>query len=166
MSIVLIVIRFVVGDLPMKIFTWHIVLGTSCSYNSTICGPSMLSQCSPSLLTCQCSSSFMSVSYADMFYCADTFNTSNCQIFPTRCITWCNSTTNSLCICPSGTLRIERDNLYLCELPVNAFNCSIQDPIRRCPLGQCCTIGQCRDCSATSSFMTTIVVTSNANSSE
>jgi hypothetical protein len=74
-------------------------------------------------------------------------NVSNCQIFPSRCITWCNGTTNYLCICPSDTLKIQRNNIFICELPVNSNNCSINDDdIRRCSYGQCCINRQCIDC--------------------
>ncbi len=86
---------------------------------------------------------------------------SNCTIFPTRCIMWCNSTTNNLCICPSDTLKIQRNNFYVCELPVNSLNCSINDSIRRCPLGQSCINGQCMN-----DIITTITAaTTNINNS-
>lgn len=76
-------------------------------------------------------------------------NNSDCKIFPSRCITWCNQTKNYLCMCPIDTLKIQRNNYFICELPVNSNNCSIDDNnnIRRCPLGQCCYNKQCIDCS-------------------
>jgi hypothetical protein len=75
-------------------------------------------------------------------------NISNCKIFPSRCISWCNQTTNYLCICPIDTLKIQRNNIFICELPVNSNNCSINEyDIRHCPLGQCCFNGKCIDCS-------------------
>jgi hypothetical protein len=99
------------------------------------------------------------VSYSNSLYCADTLNISNCSIFPTRCITWCNSTTNNLCICPSDTLKIQRNYLYVCELPVDSLNCSTNDSIRRCPLGQICTNGQCINDVTFTSIATTVTST-------
>lgn len=76
------------------------------------------------------------------------FETSNCTIFPSRCVTWCNHTRNYLCICPRETLKIQREQFFVCELPINARNCSMDSQdIRRCPLGQCCFHEQCVDCS-------------------
>jgi hypothetical protein len=126
--------------------------GTSCDPLSDTCGSPSLTTCSSSSSTCTCLSSSSSlVSYSDSFYCANLMNVSNCKIFPSRCITWCNSTTNFLCICPSDTLKIQRNNLFICELSVNSNNCSNDDNLRRCPLGQCCQNGQCTDCSRTTS---------------
>lgn len=129
--------------------------GTSCAANSSTCGPTSLTECSTLTSTCICSGSSSPISYLQSSICADTFNGSNCTIFPTRCITWCNSTTNSLCICPPGTLRSLRNNFYVCELPVNAVNCSTSDSIRICPLGQCCNSGKCESCTTTSTVRTT-----------
>lgn len=97
--------------------------------------------------------------------CADTLNVSGCGIFPQRCITWCNSTSNELCICPSDTLRIHRNNLYVCELSVNAMNCSPNDSIRRCPFGQICLNQQCKNevISTTNAIITTTTTTSQSN---
>lgn len=137
-------------------------LGSSCDDNDTSCGSASLTACSSS--KCICQENFQAVEYAGSSYCADTLNGSNCQIFPSRCVTWCNATDNELCICPSGTLKIERNELFICELPVNAFNCSIDDSIRRCPIGQCCTEGQCRSCSTTrTSSTTTTMIAADSN---
>jgi hypothetical protein len=111
------------------------------------CGSPSLTTCSSSKCSCLSSSS-SPVSYSNSIYCADSMNISNCTIFPSRCITWCNETTNYLCICPIDTLKIQRNNMFVCELPVNSNNCS-NDNIRRCSFGQCCVDGQCTDCSAT-----------------
>jgi hypothetical protein len=121
-------------------------LGTPCVSTSNSCGSPSLTTCSSS--KCACLSSNSLVSYSDLSYCADLMNISNCTMFPSRCITWCNSTTNYLCICPIDTLKIQRNNLFICELPVNSNNCSIDD-IRQCPFGQCCVDKQCADCSLT-----------------
>jgi len=132
-----------------KIKATILFLGTSCDPIFDTCGSSFLTNCSSSICTCISSSSSL-VSYSVSFYCADMMNTSNCRIFPSRCITWCNKTTNYLCICPIDTLKIQRNNLFICELPVNSNNCSINnDDIRHCPLGQCCLNGKCVDCSMT-----------------
>ncbi|CAF2589887.1 unnamed protein product [Rotaria sp. Silwood2] len=139
-------------------------VGTSCNPSTDTCGLSPLTTCSPSSSTCTCLSTSSVVSYSDSFYCADTMNASNCRIFPTRCVTWCNSTTNNLCICPINTLKIQRNNLYVCELPVNSFNCLTNDTIRRCPLGQICLNGQCTDDIITTTT-TTILTTTQANGS-
>jgi hypothetical protein len=87
-------------------------------------------------------------------------NISNCTIFPTRCISWCNSTSNSLCICPSDTLKIQRNYLYVCELPVDSLNCTVNDTIRRCSYGQSCINGQCITDTIT---VTTVVTTTQTN---
>src|SRR6202034_1019174 len=116
---------------------------TPCAPSSNACGSPYLTTCSTSTLTCNCLSTNSLVYYLNSSYCADTMNISNCNIFPTRCITWCNLTTNDLCICPIDTLKIQRNNSYVCELPVNSLNCSINDTIRRCPYGQSCINGQC-----------------------
>jgi hypothetical protein len=90
-------------------------------------------------------------------------NISNCNIFPTRCISWCNATTNNLCICPSDTLKIQRNSLYVCELPVDSLNCSINDTIRRCPYGQSCIDEQCMNDITTTIPTTTATATTNLN---
>ncbi|UJR14193.1 hypothetical protein I4U23_001186 [Adineta vaga] len=120
-------------------------VGTTCNPSTDNCGSSSLTTCSPTSLTCTCLSANSLVSYSNSFYCADTLNTSNCSIFPTRCVSWCNSTNNYLCICPSDTLKIQRNNSYVCELPVNSINCTTFDTIRRCPYGQTCSNNQCID---------------------
>ncbi|CAF1328303.1 unnamed protein product [Adineta steineri] len=134
---------------PQTIFNIQIqyekTVGTSCNPSTDTCGISSLTTCSSSSLTCTCLSPNSLVSYSNSFYCADTLNSSNCNIFPSRCVTWCNATTNSLCICPSDTLKIQRNYTYVCELPVNSLNCSSNDSIRRCSLGQSCINGQCID---------------------
>lgn len=135
--------------------------GTSCIPSIDTCGSSLLTTCSPTSLTCTCLSSSSLVSYSNSFYCADTLNTSNCTIFPTRCISWCNSTTNDLCICPSDTLKIQRNNFYVCELPVDASNCSSNDPIRRCSYGQTCLNGQCVNEIITTMITTITTTTTN-----
>lgn len=137
------------------------VLGAACTLGSTVCGPSALSTCSPSTSQCSCLPNTTSVLYGNTSYCADTFNASNCQIFPSRCVTWCQSTNNNLCICPAETLKTQRNGVYVCELPVNALNCSADDPIRRCPFGQSCTSGQCRTLTISSS----VTLTTTAGSS-
>ena len=76
--------------------------------------------------------------------------------FPSRCITWCNQTTNYLCICPSDSLKIQRNNRFICELSINSKNCSINDEIRQCSFGQCCFNGQCLDCSLITTLPKTI----------
>lgn len=122
-------------------------LDSSCDSTVDICGSRLLTTCSASKCTCLSSSNSL-VSYSDSFYCADMIDTSNCTIFPSRCITWCNETTNYLCICPSETLKIQRNQSFVCEFPPNANNCSSNDrDIRRCPWGQCCFDEQCVDCS-------------------
>ncbi|CAF3550529.1 unnamed protein product [Rotaria sp. Silwood1] len=93
-------------------------------------------------------------------------NSSNCRIFPTRCVTWCNSTTNNLCICPINTLKIQRNNLYVCELLLNSFNCSTNDSIRRCPLGQICRNAQCTDDIITTTTITTLTTTQKNSSND
>ncbi|CAF0780973.1 unnamed protein product [Adineta steineri] len=137
-------------------------VGTPCDSMSTTCGSPSLTTCSSSKCACISSASSV-VSYSDSLYCADMLNTSNCHIFPSRCIMWCNQTINYLCICPSDTLKIQRNNIFICELPVNSDNCSIDDNIRRCSLGQCCLNGQCMDCSLATS--TTTLKTININDS-
>ena len=132
--------------------------GTPCEVNGSSCGPTSLISCSS---TCQCRENFPPVTLFGSSYCADSLNGSNCQIFPSRCVTWCNSTSNDLCICPTGTLKIQRNGFFICELPVNALNCSINDPIYRCPFGQCCSSGRCLDCSSTVS--TTVSGTTGGN---
>jgi hypothetical protein len=136
-------------------------LGTSCDPITDTCGSSSLTTCSSSSSTCTCLSTSSLVSYSNSFYCADTQNATNCGIFPTRCVTWCNSTTNYLCICPIDTLKIQRNSLYVCELPVDSLNCSINDSIRRCPLGQNCNNGQCIDDITTTATTTTEINNSN-----
>ncbi|CAF1252799.1 unnamed protein product [Rotaria sordida] len=142
-------------------------VGTPCNPSIDTCGTSSLTTCSSSSSTCTCLSTSSLVSYSDSFYCADTMNSSNCNIFPTRCVTWCNLTTNNLCICPINTLKIQRNNLYICELPVNSFNCSINDSIRRCPFGQICQNGQCIDdiIITTTTTMLTTIQPNNSNNS-
>ncbi|CAF0877014.1 unnamed protein product [Rotaria sordida] len=125
-------------------------IGSSCDSMNDICGSSSLTTCTSSTCTCHVSSSAL-VSYSDSFYCADMINSSNCKIFPSRCITWCNGTKNYLCICPIGTLKFQRNNIFVCELPINSNNCSINDnDIPRCSYEQCCINGKCIDCSMTS----------------
>lgn len=126
--------------------TW-VLLGTACNPTSDTCGSSALTSCSSMSAKCTCRvPASTPVSFAEGFYCADTLNSSNCQIFPSRCVSWCNGTTNALCICPSDTLKISRNNLFVCELPIHATNCSIDDDLRRCSMGQCCIQDQCIDC--------------------
>jgi len=72
---------------------------------------------------------------------------------------------NSLCICPSDTLKIQRNNFYVCELPVDASNCSINDTIRRCSYGQTCTNGQCVNEISTTTATTIIITTTTTNQS-
>lgn len=150
--------------------TWIIdCLGTSCTPSVDTCGSTSLTTCSTVSSTCTCLSSDSLVSYLNSSFCADTLNRSNCSIFPTRCISWCNSTTNVLCQCPDGTLRSLRNNYYVCELPVNSANCSSSDQIRRCPLGQICINEQCTNEISTSSTTgegTTSVATDANESSE
>ncbi|CAF0738098.1 unnamed protein product [Adineta ricciae] len=149
---------------PQTIFNIEIdyekPVGTLCNPLTDTCGSSSLTTCSSTLSTCTCLSANSLVSYSNSFYCADTLNTSACTIFPTRCITWCNSTSNYLCICPSDTLKIQRNNSYVCELPVDSTNCSNTDTIRRCPFGQSCLNNQCTD-----DAIITTTKTTNANSS-
>jgi len=139
----------------------NIYLGSSCDSTRDTCGSSLLTNCSSSICTCLSSSSSL-VSYSDSFYCADMMNHSNCTIFPSRCVTWCNQTKNYLCICPSDTLKIQRNNYFICELPVNSNNCLMND-IRRCPLGQCCFNGQCLDCSLIITTKTSKITNLNSN---
>ncbi|CAF3413433.1 unnamed protein product [Rotaria sp. Silwood1] len=125
-------------------------VGSPCDSVNDVCGSSALTTCSSSTCTCDSSTSAL-VSYSDSFYCADMMNMSNCKIFPSRCITWCNETTNYLCICPIGTLKVQRNNIFICELPMNSNDCSINtNDIRRCPFEQCCINEQCTNCSITS----------------
>lgn len=131
--------------LSFKLIIKKYILGASCIPSVDTCGSPSLTTCSTSSSTCVCLSTSSLVTYSTSSYCADTQNASNCNIFPTRCVTWCNSTTNSLCICPIDTLRIQRNNSYVCELPVDSLNCSSNDTIRRCQLGQTCINGQCTD---------------------
>jgi hypothetical protein len=138
-------------------------LGTPCNPTTDICGSSFLTTCSSSSFSCTCLSTDSVVSYSNSFYCADTMNISNCTIFPTRCIMWCNSTTNNLCICPSDTLKVQRNNFYVCELPVDALNCSSNDTIRRCPYGQSCINGQCINDITTTIIIITSTQTNNLN---
>jgi hypothetical protein len=88
---------------------------------------------------------------------------SNCTIFPTRCITWCNATENDLCMCPSDTLKVQRNNLYVCELPVDSLNCSSDDTIRRCSYGQSCVNGQCINNIITTTATTATTIINNSN---
>ncbi|CAF1353313.1 unnamed protein product [Rotaria sp. Silwood1] len=141
-------------------------VGIPCNPSIDTCGSSSLTTCSSSSSTCTCLSTSSLVSYSDSFYCADTMNSSNCRIFPTRCVTWCNSTTNNLCICPINTLKIQRNNLYVCELLLNSFNCSTNDSIRRCPLGQICRNAQCTDDIITTTTITTLTTTQKNSSND
>ncbi len=151
-------------DYLLKRKSVQLFLGTPCIPSIDTCGSSLLTNCSSSSLTCTCLSTNSLVSYSNSFYCADTMNISNCSIFPTRCITWCNATTNILCICPSDTLKIQRNSLYVCELPVNSLNCSANDTIRRCSYGQSCINEQCINDITTTTI--TIVTTEINNSNE
>ncbi|CAF3427681.1 unnamed protein product [Rotaria socialis] len=135
--------------------------GSSCNPSSDTCGSPSLTSCSSLSATCTCLSTSSLVSYTNLSLCTDTMTSSNCSIFPTRCVTLCHSTTNTLCICPMDTLKIQRNNLYVCELPVNSFNCSSNDNIRRCPLGQACLNGQCSDDILTTTMKTNISDASN-----
>ena len=166
---IVISVSFSTGSMP-SLFNNHseeksirfFCLGTTCNPTSDTCGSFNLTNCSPTTSTCTCLSSNPSITYLNLTLCADTFNDSGCSIFPKRCITWCNSTSNDLCICPSDTLRIQRNNLYVCELPVNAMNCSANDSIRRCPLGQICLNQQCTNViSSTTNAISTTTNQSN-----
>jgi hypothetical protein len=120
-----------------------------------MCGSSSLNECSPLTSTCSCLSSLSTmITYKNRSFCADTLELSNCERFPSRCIHWCNSTSNSLCICPNDTQRIERNNMFTCELFLHVNHCSTNDTIRRCPSERCCIQGQCQNCS----FRTTSTV--------
>ncbi|CAF1022441.1 unnamed protein product [Didymodactylos carnosus] len=138
------------------------LVGNFCNPLIDTCGSSYLTYCSPLTGTCTCNtSSSIQVSTSIGSVCADTVNASNCAIFPTRCVYWCNSTQNNLCICPSDTVKVLRSNVYVCELPLNG-NCSLLD-IRRCPPTQCCVSTQCIDC--TLSTETVLPTTTTVSSS-
>ena len=133
--------------------------GSSCDPINNLCGSPSLTTCSSSKCICRSSANSL-ISYSGLFYCADMMNISNCNLFPSRCITWCNQTTNYLCICPMNTLKIQRNNLFICELPVNSKNCSMNsNAIRRCPYQQCCVNGQCIDSSMTSTTISKLIDT-------
>lgn len=140
-------------------------VGTSCTPSVDTCGSSNLTTCSSESSTCTCLSPDSLVSYMNASFCADTYNRTNCTLFPTRCISWCDSTTNILCQCPDGTLKILRNNVYVCELAVNSANCSSSDQIRRCPFGQVCLNGQCvNEIQTSTSERTTITTDMNQSS--
>lgn len=142
--------KFKNDDNVFRLFACLYYLGSSCDSTSDICGSSSLTSCSSSICTCTSTTSAV-VSYSDSFFCADMLSMSNCKIFPSRCVIWCNGTTNYLCICPLNTVKVQRNNIFICELPINSNNCSIDDnSVQRCPYGQCCINGQCIDCSMTS----------------
>ncbi|CAF3753537.1 unnamed protein product [Rotaria socialis] len=131
-------------------------VGSSCNPTNDICGSPSLTNCSSSTCTCHSLSSAL-VSYSDSLYCADMLSISNCKTFPSRCVTWCNGTSNYLCICPSGSFKFQRNNVFICQLPINSNNCSISDnDVQRCPSEQCCINGQCIDCSMTSTTSKTL----------
>lgn len=129
-------------------------VGSPCDSFDDRCGSSSVTTCSSSTCTCLSNSSSL-VAYSDSYFCADMLNTSNCQVFPSRCIAWCNQTTNYLCICPNNTLKIQRNNQFICELPINSNSCSINDSLRQCSIGQCCIDQQCLDCSLTTTTIQT-----------
>ncbi|CAF1606568.1 unnamed protein product [Adineta ricciae] len=151
---------------PQTIFDIQILyeksVGTSCDPSTTICGSPSLTTCSSSKCACRSSSSSI-VSYSDSLYCADAMNISDCHIFPSRCIFWCNQTSNYLCICPSDTRRNQLNHVYVCEL-LNSTNCSLDDDIRRCPSGQCCINGRCADCVSTTTITTSKMLNIQENS--
>ncbi|UJR32862.1 hypothetical protein I4U23_020323 [Adineta vaga] len=154
---------------PQTIFNIQIQyeksVGSSCDPVTTVCGSPSLTTCSSSKCACRSSSNSI-VSYSDSLYCADTMNISNCQIFPSRCIFWCNQTSNYLCICPSDTRKNQQNNVFICELPFNSTNCSITDDIRRCSLGQCCINGRCTDCSLATTTTTSKTLDIPENSTD
>ncbi|CAF1266685.1 unnamed protein product [Didymodactylos carnosus] len=137
-------------------------VGNFCNPLTDTCGSSYLTSCSELSKTCTCNTqSSIQISTSIGPVCADTINASNCTIFPTRCMNWCNSTQNDFCICPSDTVKVVRSNSYVCELPLNS-NCSLSD-IRRCSPTQCCISTQCIDCSLTTTILTTTTMISSSN---
>lgn len=132
-------------------FETFLFTASQCNPNSNDCGPSSLIDCSSYSSTCQCVSTknqFASIRIENSSFCADSLNESNCQIFPSRCVDWCNGSENVFCVCPSETRKIQREKKFFCELIDDRnLSCSIDDPIRLCSSSRCCVESRCVDCS-------------------